>query len=427
MVRRCARFFIEKIKNKLNSQRFMIDNRVSNSDFTRKRKLPFTSVVCFLLNSVKQTLQKELTSFINIISNYENVSKSAFCQQRVKLKPEAFIELNELLIDEFYTDNEYETWESFRLLGIDGSTLELPRSEDILATFGSDNNVGNIPMSRISTFYDLLNTLIVDSKIVPYDNDELTVALEHLKKVQKKDLILYDRGYGAMWLFFYMTLNKINYVVRLKNNFSIQTEDFVKSNENSRIIEIKDCSTKSKNRLKKLNLSFQPFKLRLIKVPLDSNEIEILATSLLDEEKYSHKIFKELYFKRWGIEVNYDHLKNHIEIGNFTGLSSTVIKQDFYANALIANIQSIIIRDAQEELKKEKKDTEYEYKINKNLSLSYMKNRLIQILTSNNPEYLEELKKLFKIEPVPIRPNRKFSRKENLPNKKFYINKKSAV
>ena len=91
------------------------------------------------------------------------------------------------------------------------------------------------------------------------------------------------------------------------------------------------------------------------------------------------------------------------------------------------NIQSIIIRDAQEELKKEKKDTEYEYKINKNLSLSYMKNRLIQILTSNNPEYLEELKKLFKIEPVPIRPNRKFSRKENLPNKKFYINKKSAV
>lgn len=428
MVRKSAGIFIEKIKNKLNSQRFMFGNKVSDSDFTRKRKLPFTSVVCFLLNSVKQTLQKELTSFINIISNYKNVSKSAFCQQRVKLKPEAFIELNELLIDEFYTDNEYETWNGFRLLGIDSSHLVLPRSEDILATFGHDNGVGMIPMAQISTFYDLLNNLIVDSKIAPYkNNDELLLAFEHLKKAKENDIIIFDRGYEATWLFFYMTMNKFNYVVRLKENFTPETEDFWKSNENSRIIEIKECPIKSVNRLKEFNLSFKPFKIRFVKVILDNGEIEVLATSLLDEQKYSVKIFKELYFKRWGMEVNYDHLKNHIKIGNFTGLSSMVIKQDFYANTLISNLQAIIIRDAQEELKKDKKDTKYEYKINKNLSLGYMKNRLIQILTSNNKKYLEELKQLFKIEPVPIRPNRKFPRKENKHPKKFHINQKSAL
>ncbi len=418
---------IKKLKKEINSVDFMISNRVSEKDFTRKRKLPFISLILFYINLIKQSLQKELTDFIDLISKSSFVSKSAFCQQRLKLRPEAFIQLNNVLIHEFYTDNVIKKWNEFRLLAIDGSTLELPRSEDIITNFGHNNNIGMIPMAKISTFYDLLNNLIINSHISPCNKSERISAFEHLKKTNKNDLIIFDRAYEGIWLFLYMSINKINHVVRLQRNFLSEFQEFWTNNKNSQIIEITECPEESKKRLKEIDIPFQPFKIRLVKVILDNDEIEVLATSLLDEEKYNYEIFKELYFKRWGIEVNYDHLKNHIEIGNFTGLSSTVIKQDFYANTFIANLQSIIMRDAQIELKKQKKYTKYEYKVNRNLSLGYMKNRIIKILTNNNPNYLKELKQLFKIEPVPIRPNRKFPRKENKHQKKFHINQKSTL
>ncbi|MBI2135892.1 hypothetical protein HYU06_02360 [Candidatus Woesearchaeota archaeon] len=125
--------------------------------------------------------------------------------------------------------------------------------------------------------------------------------------------------------------------------------------------------------------------------------------------------------------MNLGHLKNHVQLENFTGLSSLSIKQDFYANCFITNLQSIMARDAQLEIKDEKKNTKYEYKVNRNLSLGFMKNRIVEILTSNNPKYMEELKLLFKIEPVPIRKNRKFPRIFHKWRLKYYMNSKKAV
>ena len=47
-------------------------------------------------------------------------------------------------------------------------------------------------------------------------------------------------------------------------------------------------------------------------------------TSLLDSEKYPTKIFKELYFMRWGVEPFYDELKNKLKVGCFTGYSKII-------------------------------------------------------------------------------------------------------
>lgn len=417
---------IEKIKNRLTSRDFMESNRVSNTDFTRRRKLPFFSLVCFMINSIKQTLQKELTQFMKLTSSL-NISKSAFCQQRIKLKPEAFVELNNVLVQEFYTDNAVQDWNGFRLLSIDSSTLELPKSQELMGYFGCHSQEDKVPMARISTYYDLLNNTIIDGEIATYKTDEYSLALKHMGKAKKDDLIIFDRGFGAIWFFYYMVIRGINFVVRLQQNFISEVDLFWVSDEDSKIIEINSLHRKSLKRLEEKGIIFKPFKLRLVKVILDNGDVEVLAASLFDEEKFPTDIFKKLYFKRWGIEVSYDHLKNHIEVGNFTGYSTLVVKQDFYSSIFIANLQAIIIRDAQREMEMNKNETKYEYKINRNLSLGYMKDRIIKIMTSNNPRYIEELKKLFQIEPIPVRKDRTFPRKEERKRKKYFMNKKEAI
>lgn len=424
---------IEIIKNEINSIDFMDKSKNNKQDFTRNRKLIFSSLIFFMLNSVRGTLQKELTNFMELITGsydkIKGISKSAFSQSRSKLNPEAFIHLNNILTREFYTNNDYQTWKGFRLLAIDGSTLQLPYSTVLGEYFGyCETIIGKtFQIARISHSYDLLNNIIIDSKIAPIIQGEYTLVKQHLKIAQQNDLIIFDRGYGAVWLFYCLILKKANFVVRLQKNFIKEANDFWDSKQNSEIIEINDCPTASKIQLNKLGMEFKPFKLRLVKVILDNGEIEILATSLLDENKYPTSIFKDLYFMRWGIETNYNHLKNQVEIENFSGLTIHAIEQDFYANMLMVNFQSLIIKDAKEEMDNENKNYKYAYKINRNLSFAYMKDRFVKILLSKDSNYFEQLKELFKVEPIPIRNGRKFKRHLIVRKKKYFINKRRAV
>lgn len=419
-----------KIKRLIHSKKFMERNRYSDKFFTRKRKMSFVPLIVFMLNLVKQTLQKELTNFMDIISKKDkNITKSAFSQSRMKLKHTAFIELNEVLLDDFYTDNDISLWRGFRLIAIDGVKIQLPSSPSIIQEFGGSVNNSEmiVGLAQASTCYDLLNEMIINSEISHCDTAEYTLALKHLSKTKENDLLIYDRGYDGMWFMFYHISIKRNFVIRMAKNSISQVQEFFSSNEESKIIEVNSLHPDSKEQLKRLNIEFKPFKIRLVKVMLDNEEIEVLATSLLDEIKYPSSIFKKLYGKRWGIETNYDFLKNNIQIENFTGLTPLSIKQDFFANLFIVNMQTLIARDVQEEINEDAKERKHIYKVNRNLSLGFMKDRIIDILMKNDDKYMEELKDLFKIEPLPVRKNRKFPRVDHGPRRKYHFNKKKSV
>lgn len=429
------KLIIKSIKRKIFSIKFMKDNRKSDKDFIRKRKMPFPSIILFMINIVKQTLQKELTHFITLISSgkIKNITKSAFSQSRLKLKPEAFIELNDVIVDDIYNKYEVKKWNNFLLIGVDGSYLSLPDSKELKEKYyhKANHHENFTPKAKSSTCYDLLNDIIITSQIETPDYHEISLFSRHMKflkeKIKHKCLFILDRGYAAMWVMLYILKEKKDFIIRLPNDLNEEIQNFTNSDEKTRTIEIVNCSFPSKKRLEELNIDFEKFKVRLVKVILDNEEIEILATSLLDEVKYPSFIFKELYFKRWGIETNYDHLKNNIQIENFTGKSELTIRQDFFANMFIMNLQSIIISDAQEELEENNKKTKREYKINRNLSLGYMKDKIIKIfLKDSNIEY-EELRQLFKINPCPIRKGRKFPRIVYPRARKYPMTKKKAV
>ncbi len=421
--------FINYVRNQIYSKQFLESNRNSDKDFTRKRKLTFPKIILFMLNSIKKSLQKELTEFFLNFSSEKNITNSAYSQSRMKLKHTAFIELNDFLLDDFYTDNDIDLWKGFRLLAIDGVKIQLPNSPSIIQEFGgSINNSEMITGSaQASTCYDLLNEMIINSEIFHCDTPEYTLALKHLSKTKENDLLIYDRGYDGMWFMFYHLCIKRNFVIRMAKNSISQVQEFFSNDCKSKMIDVNSLHQDSKEQLLKLGIEFKPFKIRLIKVILDNGEVEVLATSLLNEIKYPSSIFKKLYGKRWGIETNYDFLKNNIQVENFTGLTPLSIKQDFFANLFVVNLQTLIARDVQDEINEDTKERKHPYKVNRNLSLGFMKDRIIEILMKNDDKYMKELKELFKIEPLPVRKGRKFPRINHGPRRKYHINKKKAV
>lgn len=364
-----------------------------------------------MLNFIRKSLVIEIHNFIERLENVSNspiklFTSSAYVQSRQKINPLVFESLSDTLVEEFYNDNELgvKLWKGFRLLAVDGSTVNLPFSKELSQKYGyARNHTGNTKLqARVSVLYDLENQLVIDANINPRNTYERAMALKHLSKCNGNDLMILDRGYFSYD--FLTDLGNTPFVMRLKSDLNV-VKKFIRTNKSSQIVEINSCKYAYK---KKGEQKPKPIKVRLVRVELTSGEIEILATSLDNSKKHPSKLFKKLYFKRWKVETFYDELKNKLKLELFTGYSQKAIQQDFYAAIFISNIQSIIVNDIKEEIALENKSRDYEYKVNTNLSYGFLKDRIITLLFSekNIDKMIEELKILFKKYLIPIRPDR---------------------
>jgi hypothetical protein len=375
-----------------------------------------------MISLIKKSLQIELHSFLHEVSKrHTSISNSAFNQARMKIKPELFKHFISFLNKEFYSDNDerVKLWKGHRLLGCDGSTLTLPITKELKKKYSHyvNGHTTDVLIARTSILYDLENEMVLDGKLAPFSEGERQLAIslfQGLKKSQFNELIILDRGYPSYEMIYEMEQLNLDYLMRIKPSFGKLTVEFMNSDLIELITEIKPVIPHRKvNLIKKLFFKNKAIKIRLIKVLLESGEVEMLVTSLLNQKKYPLGEFKDLYFKRWGIETLYDKLKNKLLIEQFTGYAEASILQDFYCTLFLSNIQSLLTSEANDELKMNNiKDTKYEYKINTNLSIGFIKTRLIELFSEQNhtENTLMELEALFIKNLIPIRPNRTFKR-----------------
>jgi len=390
------------------------------SDFTRNRKQSFHSTVVFMINFLTKSLSVEIANFISFIkynmpgASINGFTKSAFVQYRKKIKPEVFKSLSDSLIEEFYTDNDesIKLWNGFRLLAVDGSRLVLPDTAELESIYGRTRNQSEtgVIQARISVLYDVLNRFAIDGILAPLSTGESVLALNHLAFAKTKDLIIFDRGYPSFNLIYEHFEKGVDFLIRVKADFSNITREFYQSGLQSAIARMQP----GKNiKLSDKSYSKNTFKeVRLVRVELPDGEAEILITSLFDSKKYPDYIFKELYFLRWGVETFYDELKNKIKIEHFSGYSEHCILQDFYAALFVSNVQSLIVGEINDELAKKSTGNKYQYKVNNNLSYGFLKDRIISLFFSDKQMdvIVSELKVLFKKHTIPIRPDRKYDR-----------------
>ena len=154
--------------------------------------------------------------------------------------------------------------------------------------------------------------------------------------------------------------------------------------------------------------------LRLIRVRLDSGETEVLATTLLDAQRYPASEFKQVYGWRWCEETFFDRFKNIFEVERFSGSNVTAIKQDFQGILFLSSLESILTKSAQAELKaKAEHGPSYTAaQVNRAVSYVALLDRVVQLLLSAREAeaVLEELHHLFQTNPTRSRPGRQVER-----------------
>jgi hypothetical protein len=314
-----------------------------------------------LLRGIKSSLQRELDSFFKAVLstdyNIRAVTKGALSQSRSKLKPEAFKEINEVACSSFYSDAPYHQWHGHRLLSVDGSRLHLPNHPSVREEFGEyrvgRNASSPVSMGLISLLYDPLNLLTLDSQIAPWSESEQSLLIKHIDKLEAGDLLLADRGYPGIYLFYLLRSKSVEFCFRMKEDWWLSVRDFMASGLKERRIELSLPKKDYKKEFGEVFKDEPSIDCRLILVELENGEKEVLCTSLVDASLYPHELFSDLYHCRWGIEEGYKLLKERLDLEDFSGKTAKSVKQDFHAKILMMTLCAALSFPIEEKVRAE--------------------------------------------------------------------------
>lgn len=373
---------LTELRTQLESQNFLERHREHEQDFTRQRSLPFVVVIFTLMNMLKRSLQDELDELFRLFRDAEVaercVTKSAFSQARQKLKHTAFIELNQTQVRHFYDHFSMRRWHGHRLLGIDGTLLDVPNTAENREAFGSwgSRHGTETAKARASQLFDVLNHITLDGILAPKTQGERLLAQQHLAHVQPGDLLLMDRGYPAFWLFFAILSKGADFCARLEVNKWLVAQAFVASGATDQVVRVPLCAT-SRALCREYGFADETITLRLVRVDLPDGEVEVLATSLYDKQLYPAACFAELYQQRWPVEEDYKQLKSRLELENWSGRSVQAVRQDFYATLFTKNLAAILAHPAQQVVAAQTATRKHPYQVNMTNLLSKLKDTVV--------------------------------------------------
>jgi hypothetical protein len=412
--------------------------RVRDADFTRERKLPFWNVAALILRGWKMSIQNRINKFFDTLGvlddNGSIPTASAFCQAREKMKPEFFKALNEKTVQFFYDHEAGELvkkWKGRYLLwAVDCSQINIPDTEETREKYGVHVNQYGVEtvQAQVSFLYDLLNEATINSCMGATTRSEKSFIFdEHARYYREDVLAIYDRLHADYSVVAFHAKKGVDFLIRCPTITFGEIEEFAKSSKLADKVVTLRVTERQRKFVEENGLPTE-VTVRLVKVRLEDGKIEVLMTSLLDREKYRLKDFKWLYGKRWGVETYIDRLKNQLEVERFSSKKLIGIEQDFYAVVFMSTLESALEKEDEEEVVEEsrRKHLKYEYRINKSVSYSALVDHVMDLLVNldKSPEEVsDELSRLFKSGRTPIRPGRKFERKDLTPRQKLRFHK----
>jgi len=416
---------IEALRAKLRDQNFLARHRVRPQDFTRQRQLTFPLLMLFLLQQTIKSIQRHLHEFLDELAQgeiFEPLTSGAVTHARAKLKETAFTELNRdcVLPTVYGPEHPIRRWRGHRLLGVDSSLVRLPESPELGQTFGwkeASNQHGSTgtryPEARLSVVYDLLNRIGLDARLEPSTVGEVTLARQQLEPLQSGDVAINDRGFTGYLYLASVSQRGRHFIGRCSTGSFLAAQEMFRLNQanQSKVVWL-FAPPDQKAECLRLGLPLK-MKVRFVSLRLPSGELEVLATSLLDEALYPTEEFLTVYHWRWGHETFYLMLKGRLELENFSGRTVEAIRQDVQAAVLLANLESVLSEPTQAALSAPSTPATQARQVNRANSYHALKDQVLDLLYRDIPVpiVLSKLTKLFKGSPVAVRPNRKVPRR----------------
>jgi len=303
---------------------------------------------------------------------------------------------------------------------MDSSIVRLPNGPDLLTQFTPVEVVNNhgktgtsYPEGRISVLYDLLNRVGLDGRLEPSSMGEVELAIEQLACAGKGDLTLFDRGFTGFRLLAWHAKRGVDFVGRCSSSSFAASQGLFRKNRARHSLVVRLYAPRhARAELQRLGLPVE-LVVRFVSLRLPTGELEVLVTSLLDQEKYPTEEFAAVYHHRWGHETFYGLMKGRLELENFSGHTPEAVRQDFHSTLLLCNLETILTAGTDAALQDQSSAHAHPKQVNRAVSFHALKHQLVPLLYSDLPvaDVIEKLRAWFTGASVSVRDGRKVPRR----------------
>lgn len=374
-MRRLLAEILKQVKARLHDSEYQERSKTTPHAFTRRRKIGFVKIMTFLLNFLRKSLQLEVDEFQEALREPEDIraTMDAYIKARSKIEPGALRELFDLSAEMCFASDELPTYRGYRVFAGDGSTLSLEGTKDILKHTGVHHNTPGRAEARVSVLCEVHTGILIDAQIASIHVGERALAEAHLarffKGKGKKDMVLFDRGYPSHALIATFFEHEGYFLFRLSKSFHPEADAM---GYGEKYLTIRHNG--------------KEYRMRVMRFKLASGEDELLLTNL-PEQDFPTEALPDLYALRWGVETQYDTLKNRLQLENFSGRIWQYILQDFYATMYLSNIVALARASANEMIAKRDKgkSLKHAHAVSTNVLIGKLKHKLLRALATDNP------------------------------------------
>lgn len=247
-----------------------------------------------------------------------SLTEEAFSQARQKMPLGYWVQLILLLGQNFRAEHgQMLYWGGYRLLAMDGTTLNLDNWKPLREHFGTASNgkKGRTPQARMMMLTFPTVRMPWKYELCPLKRSEKTCAMSLLDGLSPRDLVLMDKGFWSYGIFWKIAFQHAYFAIRLFKSVKFKTVR--RRGKNDLLVEWSPSDRKWRDLPGKM-------KLRVIRYQVPGFRSTAMVTNLLDRrvtcqhwvglatrEHAGLTLDNGLYHRRWEIETTFKEMKTH--------------------------------------------------------------------------------------------------------------------
>lgn len=236
-----------------------------------------------------------------------------------------------------------QTWKSLRILHVDGVTMRAPRSPDNVRAFGhsaSGKGGSILPVVRVVLAACAYTGAILAARMGGYTDGELRQFYGMLPELVKGALFIGDGGYSSYLAFWRIReggghvlapLDPTRKSIRIKRlGYNDELHEWERTQLQASAFpdELRKAPLKQQVRVLTRVLRRKGYRTIVLK----------LCTTLLDAKAYPANELFENYLRRWGLEVGFRSMKEHLGLARVTAKTAGNVRREILSGLLAYNV-----------------------------------------------------------------------------------------
>lgn len=272
---------------------------------------------------------------------------SAFCKAMQRL-PEAFFGLLQLLVTGRLRDDRHaDRWRGHRLFLLDGSSVSMPDTPELQATFGQPAGQApgcGFPVAHLLALFEAKTGYLRRTILAPLNTHDLAQAAITHSEMQPGDVLVGDRALGS---FAHLALLRQRGLHGVFRQHQRRPQGLARDREVLYFKPRERPVWMTAEAYAELPEAIVVREVR-VKVRTPGRRVKhlVLATTLLDRHRYPARELAKVYETRWRIEVNLRSLKVTLGMDILRSKTADGVRKEVLLFGLVYNLVRRVMRAA---------------------------------------------------------------------------------